>query len=166
MINYLQTIQMRNTCNDAGEKMNILLADDDADDCFFFEKALREIPIVTHLNIVTDGERLMDYFSKYSEQLPDVLFLDLNMPRKSGFECLSEIVENTKLKDIPVVMFSTSYTADRNYEQSMINVLYKMGARDYIRKPADFTKLKELIHQSLTKLIEKRSFQAERKKII
>ena len=142
--------------------MNILLADDDADDCFFFEKALREIPLVTQLAIVTDGERLMDYFSSHSQQLPDVLFLDLNMPRKSGFECLTEIMENPKLKDIPVVMFSTSYTPDRNYEQSMINVLYKMGARDYIRKPGDFIKLKELIHQSLIKL-GKKPIKAEKK---
>ena len=142
--------------------MNILLADDDADDCFFFEKALREIPLVTQLAIVNDGERLMDYFSSHSQQLPDVLFLDLNMPRKSGFECLTEIMENPKLKDIPVVMFSTSYTPDRNYEQSMINVLYKMGARDYIRKPGDFTKLKELIHQSLIKL-GKKPIKAEKK---
>ena len=136
--------------------MNILLADDDADDCFFFEKALREISIATKLTIVSDGERLMDHLSKNSGKLPEVLFLDLNMPRKSGFECLTEIMENAGLKDIYVVMFSTSYTLDRNYEQSMIDVLHRMGAQDYIRKPGDFTKLKELIHQSLTKLIEKK----------
>jgi CheY-like chemotaxis protein len=144
--------------------LNILLAEDDADDCFFFEKALREISIATHLTTVTDGERLMDYLSKNSAKLPDVLFLDLNMPRKSGFECLTEIVETIKLKDLPVVIFSTSYTLDPHYEQSMINVLYKLGAQDYIRKPGDFTKLKELIHQSLTKLIEKRAHDVHKKK--
>lgn len=79
------------------------------------------------------------------------------MPRKSGFECLTEITENIKLKDFYVVMFSTSYTLDRNYEQSMIDVLYRMGAQDYIRKPGDFSKLKDLIHQSLIKMIEKKS---------
>ncbi len=138
------------------KQVNILLADDDADDCFFFEKALREISISTKLTIVNDGERLMDHFSKNSVQLPDILFLDLNMPRKSGFECLTEMMENSSLKNIYVVMFSTSYTLDRIYEQSMIDVLYRMGARDYIRKPGDFSKLKELIHHSLTKLIEKK----------
>ena len=146
------------------KQVNILLADDDADDCFFFEKALREIPLATQLTVVNDGERLMDHLSKNSEQLPHVLFLDLNMPRKSGFECLTEITENSKLKDLYVVMFSTSYTMDRNYEQSMIDVLYRMGAQDYIRKPGDFTKLKEHIHQSLTKLIEKRSLIGPKKK--
>jgi len=139
------------------KQLNILLADDDADDCFFFEKALREISIATRLTTVNNGELLMDYFSKNTEQLPDVLFLDLNMPRKSGFECLTEIMENSKLKDLCVVMFSTSYTMDPHYEQSMIEVLFKLGAQDYIRKPGDFAKLKELIHQSLTKVIEKRS---------
>lgn len=146
------------------KSLNILLADDDADDCFFFEKALREISIATQLTAVNDGERLMDYLSKNLGQLPDVLFLDLNMPRKSGFECLTEITENTMLKDIPVVMFSTSYTLDRNYEQSMIDALHRMGAQDYIRKPGDFAKLKELIHQSLTKLIEKKSLKGKTKK--
>lgn len=146
------------------KQVNILLADDDADDCFFFEKALREISIATQLTIVNDGERLMDYLSKNSEKLPDVLFLDLNMPRKSGFECLTEIKENSKMKDLYVVMFSTSYTLDRNYEQSMIDVLFRMGAQDYIRKPGDFARLKELIHQSLTKLAEKKSLNGQKKK--
>ena len=145
------------------KQMNILLADDDTDDCFFFEKALREIPIATQLTMVNNGERLMDYLSKNIEHLPDVLFLDLNMPRKSGFECLTEIKENSKLKDIPVIMFSTSYTMDPNYEQSMIDVLHKLGSQDYIRKPGDFSKLKELIHQSLIKLIEKRTLKGEKK---
>lgn len=146
------------------KQLNILLADDDADDCFFFEKALREIPMATQLTIVDNGERLMDHLSKNSTLLPDVLFLDLNMPRKSGFECLTEIVENSKLKDLPVVMFSTSYTQDPHYEQNMIEVLYKLGAQDYIRKPGDFAKLKELILQSLTKLIEKKLLNNQKKK--
>jgi CheY-like chemotaxis protein len=146
------------------KQLNILLADDDADDCFFFEKALSEIDIVTHLTTVSNGEKLMDYLSKNSTLLPDVLFLDLNMPRKSGFECLTEITENSKLKNLCVVMFSTSYTMDPHYEQNMIDVLYKLGAQDYIRKPGDFAKLKELIHQSLVKLVEKKSLKVQTKK--
>jgi CheY-like chemotaxis protein len=73
-------------------------------------------------------------------------------------------MENIKLKDIYVVMFSTSYTLDPNYEQSMIDVLFRLGAQDYIRKPGDFAKLKVLIHQSLTKLIEKKSLNGKKKK--
>jgi CheY-like chemotaxis protein len=135
--------------------LNILFADDDVDDRFFFDKALREIPIENMLTMVNDGEQLMDYLSGDLAQLPDVLFLDLSMPRKSGFECLAEIRENEKLKDMPVVMFSTSYTSDQNYEQSMIEVLYKMGAQGFIRKPGEFAKLKQEIHDALVKVMGK-----------
>jgi CheY-like chemotaxis protein len=134
--------------------LNILLADDDADDRSFFENALKEIPIHTLLTTVNDGEQLMDYLSKTSEQLPDVLFLDLSMPRKGGFECLTEMKDNIKLKEIPVVMFSTSYTQDFNYELGMIGVLYKIGVQDYIRKPGTIAQLKELILHSLRKVIK------------
>ncbi len=132
----------------------ILLADDDADDRSFFENALKEIPVDAQLTTVNDGEQLMDYLSKNSAHLPDVLFLDLSMPRKGGFECLTEMKDNIALKDIPIVMFSTSYTQDFNYELGMISVLYKLGVQDYIRKPGTIAQLKELILHSLRKVIK------------
>jgi len=134
--------------------LSILLADDDADDRSFFENALKEIPINTRLITVNDGEQLMDYFSKNSVQLPDVLFLDLSMPRKGGFECLTEMKDDSKLKDIPIVMFSTSYAQDINYELGMIGILYQLGVQDYIRKPGTVAELKELILHSLRKVIK------------
>lgn len=134
--------------------LNILLADDDADDRTFFTHALKEIPIDTVLTTVNDGEELMDYFSKNPDSLPEVLFLDLSMPRKGGFECLTEMKDHILLKDVPVVMFSTSYTQDFNYEKGMIAVLYKLGVQDYIRKPATVAELKELILHSLRKVIK------------
>jgi CheY-like chemotaxis protein len=137
--------------------LNILLADDDKDDRFLFDKALKEIPISTCLTTVHHGEQLMDYLSENSEHLPDVLFLDLNMPRKTGFECLTEIKENKKLKDLPVIMFSTSFTHGINYEQDMINMLLRTGAHHFIRKPSDFAQLKQVIHDALIKVTEKRS---------
>ncbi len=136
--------------------LNILLSDDDTDDRFFFQKALKDIDIATNLIIVNDGEQLMEYLAKNSENLPDVLFLDLSMPRKTGFECLTEIRENTKLKAMPVIMLSTSYTQDHTYEQSIINLLYTIGASDFIRKPNSFEKLKDLIEVTLMKVIEKK----------
>ena len=145
--------------------LNILLADDDADDRSFFENALKEIPIDAELTTVNDGEQLMDYFSKNSEQLPDVLFLDLSMPRKGGFECLTEMQEDVKLKDVPIVMFSTSYTQDFNYEQGMIGVLYKLGVQDYIRKPGSVAELKELILHSLRKVIKESRLNLEEIKL-
>lgn len=134
--------------------INILLADDDKDDRLFFENALKEITIPTQLKTVNDGEELMDYLGKNLKHLPDILFLDLSMPRKTGYECLTEIKENIKLKSIPVVVFSTSYSRDKVYELNLANRLFEIGAQNYIRKPGDFIQLKNIIELSLTKLLE------------
>jgi CheY-like chemotaxis protein len=123
--------------------LNILLADDDMDDCNFFEAALTALNLKTQLKTVNDGEALMAYLSKNVHQLPDVLFLDLNMPRKNGFECLTELKDNVQLKDIPVVIFSTSFP------KAIIDKVFKMGANVYIRKPGDFAQLKQVIHNAL-----------------
>jgi CheY-like chemotaxis protein len=145
--------------------LNILLADDDTDDCSFFDKALKEIPITTDLKIVHDGEQLMTYLFENSKNLPDVLFLDLSMPRKNGFECLTEIKENIRLKDLLVVMFSTSFPQDRNYEENMITMLLNLGAYEYIRKPVDFAQLKQVIHNTLIRVEENYSPDGQRKKL-
>ncbi len=134
------------------DKIRILLADDDKDDCFLFREALSELPLLTDLETVYDGEQLMNYLNDRADNLPDVLFLDLNMPRKNGFECLSEIKHNDKLKNLPVIMFSTSYPRDMHYENDIMKLLYKIGARDYIRKPENFNLLKEVIHDILSKI--------------
>ena len=141
----------------SAKQVNILLADDGTDDRSFFEKALQEIPIDTHFNTVNNGEQLMEYLAENADNLPDVIFLDLSMPRKTGFECLMEIKEDEKLKDISVVMFSTSFTRGVELEQTLMNTLSKMGALDYIRKPGGFEQLKQVIHESLLKVIEKKS---------
>ena len=137
--------------------LRVLLADDDTDDCQFFGKALKELPIETHLTVITDGERLIDYLLKNVEQLPDILFLDLSMPRKTGFECLAEIRENEKLKDIPVVVFTISYPYNPEFEKEITKTLSSMGAQNYICKSPDLTKLKQAINHSILLLTEKRS---------
>ena len=123
--------------------LNILLAEDDTDDRFFFDKVLQGIPIDTRLTTVNNGEQLMKYLLENQDQLPDVLFLDINMPAKNGFECLEEIKQNKKLKDIPVVMFSTSS------EQDKIKILFKTGADLYIHKPSNFAQLVQVINHAL-----------------
>lgn len=80
------------------KQLNILLADDDSDDCLFFKEALRELLLSTNLTTVHDGEQLMQLLTNETNVLPHVLFLDLNMPRKNGFECLTEIKLSKKLK--------------------------------------------------------------------
>ena len=68
------------------KQMNILLADDDIDDRNFFKDALKALPLTTSLSTVNDGDELMNYLLANTEQLPHVLFLDINMPAKNGFE--------------------------------------------------------------------------------
>ena len=126
------------------KQMNILLADDDTDDCMFFKEALKELFLPTDLTAVHDGEQLMQLLTSETTKLPHVLFLDLNMPRKNGFECLTEIKTNEKLNGIPVIIFSTSF------ENETVNRLHKGGAMYYIRKPSQFSQFKSLIQQSLT----------------
>ena len=135
--------------------LHILLADDDMDDRIFFDKALREIPITTKLSTVNNGEQLMEWLFGNADRLPDVLFLDLSMPRKTGFECLAEIKENEKLRSLTVIMFTTSFTRGIELEDNLKSTLAKMGAEAYIRKPIDFGVLKQVIHQTLIKVEEK-----------
>ena len=127
--------------------LNILLADDDTDDCLFFREAVEELYLLTELSILNDGEQLMQYLNNETNKLPDVLFLDLNMHRKNGFECLSEIKGNPKLEQLPVIIFSTSF------EQEVVNLLYKNGAQYFIRKPPEFLQFKNIIHQTFNTLI-------------
>lgn len=126
------------------KQLSILLADDDTDDCIFFKNALGELPQSTHLTTVHDGEQLMQLLTNETNELPDVLFLDLNMPRKNGFECLSEIKHSEKLKQLSVIIFSTSF------EQEVVNQLYQNGAQYFIRKPSEFLQFKKIIQHSLS----------------
>jgi CheY-like chemotaxis protein len=141
--------------NKPNNPLNILYAEDDADDRSFFEKALKEIPIATQLKTVCDGEELMNYLAERYEYLPDVLFLDLSMPRKTGFECLDEIKEDKKLKKIPVVIFTIPFGRSIEFEKTMMNSLSGMGAHEYISKPNNLEQLKQVIHKALINVMEK-----------
>lgn len=126
-------------------KYNLLLADDDEDDCAFFKDALDELVFSVNLTTVNDGVQLMKFLSNnLSANLPDILFLDLNMPLKSGFECLSEIKEIDKLKHLPIIIFSTSL------DMNIVNLMYDKGAIHYIQKPGEFSNLKKVIANAIT----------------
>jgi len=127
------------------QNYNLLLADDDEDDCTFFKDALDELVISVNLITVNDGVQLMNFLlENLATNLPDILFLDLNMPRKSGIECLLEIKKNDKLKQLPVIIFSTS--ADMN----IVDLMYKKGATYYIQKRGEFSQLKKVISNALS----------------
>ena len=130
-------------------KLNILLADDDTDDCLFFKEATEELHEPVNFSAVHDGEQLMQLLMNETGKLPDILFLDLNMPRKNGFECLTEIKQNNKLKHMPVVIFSTSGSHDN------MSTLFKTGADVYIRKPGNLAQLVQVINHALPMATEK-----------
>lgn len=120
--------------------LNILFADNDKDDCMLFKDAIQDLSISAEILNVYDGVQLL-YELNNATILPYILFLDLNMPRKNGFECLIEIKQLKKYDQLPVIIFSTSY------EQNMVNLLYKNGANYYVRKPAAFSELKKVIQE-------------------
>lgn len=120
---------------------NIFLTDDDPDDCLLFSEALQEVSghEKTQLTIATDGVKLMQALDESVPPAPEIIFLDLNMPRKNGFECLDEIRNDPRLKDIPVVIFSTSSNKD------VVERTYQQGANYYICKPQSYLVLKKTI---------------------
>jgi CheY-like chemotaxis protein len=120
---------------------NIFLADDDADDRMLFGEALKELTTLTKLTLSNDGLELM---SNLGTMVPDIVFLDLNMPRKNGFQCLEEIRNTPKLKDIPIIIFSTTANNDA------VNKTYLLGANYYICKPNSFRLLVKAIETVLT----------------
>ena len=142
------------------KRLNILLADDDTDDCIFFKEALDELLLSTHLTVVHDGEQLMQQLINETNEFPDVLFLDLNMPRKNGFECLSEIKLSKKLNQLPVIIFSTSF------EQEVVNQLYQNGAQYFIRKPSEFSQFKKIIQHSLALIAQENILQPTRENFV
>lgn len=122
----------------------ITLADDDEDDRLFFTDAFSELKIDTKVNTFNDGVELMDYLNNSESVLPNILFLDLNMPRKNGVECLLEIKENERFNDIAIAIYSTS-SSEEHIEETFVN-----GANIYIKKPCDFNTLKKILSEVVT----------------
>lgn len=124
--------------------LHILLADDDEDDRLFFKDAFEEVKVQTKVEFVFDGLQLMEHLMNSDTKLPDILFLDLNMPKKTGKECLIEIKKTEHLKDIIIAIYSTS-SSDEDIEDTFIE-----GANIYIKKPSDFNALKKIINEVIT----------------
>ena len=122
---------------------SILLAEDDPDDRDLFLEAIGLIDPTIEVATVENGERLMDYL-KQSVQIPDCIFLDLNMPKKNGAECLKEIRENEVTQKIPVIIYTTSLSLKD------IDETFRRGASCFIRKPASFKELMQLLERYLT----------------
>lgn len=136
---------------------HILLADDDEADRLLFKEALEELEIKPIIHTVNNGMELMTYLTKQKAHLPHLIFLDLNMPRKNGLQCLKEIRGNENLKDISIAIYSTSENG-KDIEETFRN-----GANIYITKPDDFNILKQLLYKAVaaTYLYEGNSFNRQ-----
>jgi len=137
--------------NQLRKPIAILLADDDPDDRMLAQEALDESRLTNHLYFVKDGEELMDYLyhqGHYTGWHPDggdpaprpgLILLDLNMPKKDGREALKEIKADPTLRQIPVVILTTSKTQEDIYRS------YDLGVNSFVTKPVTFEALVELM---------------------
>lgn len=123
------------TPNESGqiEPVKILLAEDDKDDQEFFRDALNAAQVPNEVVTVENGQQLIDMLKDDNEPNPDIMFIDINMPVKSGKEALAEIRKDQALKDIPAVMLTTSN------QPTDIEDSFKNGANLYIQKPNSFS---------------------------
>ncbi len=124
----------------------ILMADDDADDCLLVREALVENGRDYDLRVVRDGEDLLDYLHRRgpyapagAAPLPDLILLDLKMPKMDGREALRELKGDARLKQIPVVVLTTST------DHGDIEYAYRMGVNSYLTKPVTFRALVDLM---------------------
>ena len=126
----------------------ILLVEDDPNDQELCRLALEEHRIKNKLDVVEDGAEALDYLfaqGKYVERdiisLPQVVLLDLKLPKISGLEVLRKLRENPRTKYLPVVVFTSS-----KEEQDIVDS-YKLGANAYVRKPIDFSQFSKAVEQ-------------------
>lgn len=130
--------------NEPVSPVRLLMAEDDPEDQLLVQKAFAEYRLMNCIEFVSNGEDLLDFLNKRGAftgvRRPDLILLDLNMPKKDGREALREIKNTPELRSIPVVVLTTS-AADEDIMRS-----YDLGVSSYIQKPVTFQKLVEMIH--------------------
>jgi CheY-like chemotaxis protein len=113
----------------------VLIVDDDSDDRDFFCEALHEIDSTIECRFAKNGQEALDLLNKPENLLPDYIFLDLNMPRVGGVQCLKAIKKINHLSNIPVVIFSTTKQDDEAEKTR------ELGAVLFLTKPPTYTEL-------------------------
>src|ERR1044071_2879510 len=125
--------------------LHVLLVEDSSNDADLFSLALRKGCVQMELSIVTDGEEATSYLRRenhyHSASVPDLILLDLNLPRKHGKEVLREVKQDAQLKTIPIVILSTSAAPND------ILSCYNLGAAAYLVKPDEFMDLVKLVQK-------------------
>jgi CheY-like chemotaxis protein len=125
---------------------HIALIDDDQDDCEIFGDALHEFDGQLKLSCLSENERLISFLE---EKKPDLIFLDVNMPRKNGYECLREIRSTPTFQRTPVIMYSNTGRKED------VEKAYSIGANLFLRKPATFGGLVEALQRVVIQNWEK-----------
>jgi two-component system, chemotaxis family, response regulator Rcp1 len=119
---------------------SILLVEDNAGDVLLTREALREAHVAVELTAVPDGEQALAYLRDEDVPSPDLVLLDLNLPKKNGLEVLKEIRDDPALRTTPVIMLTTS-SSSRDVAAS-----YDRGVNCYVVKPLDLDDFTELVH--------------------
>ena len=117
------------------------LIDDDLDDQEIFFMALQQFDASIRCDFANDGAKAIEQLTADEVNAPHCIFIDMNMPRMDGIECLEQIKKMDHLKDVPVCMFSTSA------DPTLVGKTQALGAIDFIVKPADITALSEMLGQ-------------------
>jgi len=125
----------------------ILLIDDDPDDADIFSDAVEDLNFDATFNHFSNGIKALESLADHSTFPPDIIFLDINMPTITGWECLRELKKIAYLQNIPIVMYTTS-----NLSKEVINAK-DAGASAFLSKPCNFAKLKEELSSLFIKLL-------------
>ncbi len=125
--------------------INVLLIEDNPGDVRLMQEAFKDIKIANTLSVTTDGEEAITYLKKLppfeKSSTPDLILLDLNLPKRHGSEVLQIVKNDVSLRTIPVVILTTS-----NAEQDIL-LSYNLGVNSYINKPVDFDKFFEIVQK-------------------
>ncbi len=122
----------------------MILADDDEDDRNFFTMAVRNTSPAIRLTALNDGIKFMEYLESNPNQKPNLVILDISMPKLTGLECLKQIRQSENWKDLPVVIYSTS-SNDEDLDEATRN-----GANLYVVKPREISALYRLVNYLVT----------------
>jgi CheY-like chemotaxis protein len=127
----------------APRKIRVLLIDDSPDDERILRRAMRGTTMLENLQVVDDGDQAVDFLRRKGEYAdvsrPDLILLDLNLPRRDGWEVLEEIKADPSINSIPVVVLTTADSPEE------VRRAYRLQAAGFITKPADFSRLETIM---------------------
>lgn len=125
------------------DNLSLFLVDDDIDDQTIFLEALSELNLISQVKVFDNGVDLMADLLDPNSSLPDIIYLDLNMPMMNGEECLQDIRNEPSLAKLLVVIYSGFF------DEAKIKLLKEIGANGFLRKPSSYNKLKVLLERSI-----------------